>query len=283
MASRAEEAGSGGGSLKRVRPVLGLLAAILAGAHWATAQPAIAAKAGLISYVEGMATLDGKAVELSPAQWPQMEDRTILRSEGGRAEVLVNPCVVLHLDENSSLRMVTNRLVEARLELISGSAVVQADGTYQKSDVTIVVQQTPVVLDKTGLYRFDAEPPAVRVFGGTASVERSGTPLSVAAGWMIALTGDGAPAKFDRRKLDALDLWSKARVSVLAKISGQGSQDARNSRDLATAATQAATVNAEVRNPDTYRYDARHQPGASEFPATRGYLQDRARICAASR
>jgi hypothetical protein len=248
----------------------------------AVAQPALSAKAGLISRVEGTVSLDGKAVVLSPAEWPQMEDRSVLKSEGGRAEVLVNPCVVLHLDENSSLLMIANRLVDSQLELLTGSAVVQADGAYQKSGVTLTVKDAAVALGKTGLYRFDAAPPAVRVFAGSAAV--GGAPSPVGPGRTIALTADApAAGKFDRRKLDALDLWSKARVAVLAKISGQGRQDARDSRDLASAATQAATVDAEVRNPDSYRYGARQQPAPSEFPATRGYLRERARICAASR
>ncbi|SPE41479.1 exported hypothetical protein [Candidatus Sulfopaludibacter sp. SbA3] len=105
-----------------------------------TAQQLIAARAGLISYSEGEVYLNGKAVEPQPAQWPQMQENEFMRSGTGRAEVLLNPCVVLHLDENSSLRMIANRLSGTRVELLAGSALVQDDSNIKDISVTVLVR-----------------------------------------------------------------------------------------------------------------------------------------------
>jgi hypothetical protein len=253
----------------------------LSGSAWG--QAVISAKAGLISYVEGKVDLDGKALELSRTNWTQIADGSILTTHDGRVEVLVNPCVVLHLDGGSSLRMMANRLVDARLELLTGSAMAQADGAYQKSGVTVTIRETPVLLGKKGLSRLDVEPPELRVFSGSANLDRPGGLVAVGAGWGIGLADGASPVRLGRKQSDALEAWSKRRVAELARISGQGRADARDSRDLAAAATQAATVNAEVRDPEHPRFKAREQPGASEFPAIRSYLQERARFCAASR
>ena len=81
-----------------------------------------------------------------------------VRTADGRAEVLLTPGVVLRMGENSSLRMITNRLVDTRLELLTGSAVVEADQITKDTSVAIVCKDAVVTLPKAGLYRFNAEP-----------------------------------------------------------------------------------------------------------------------------
>ena len=53
-------------------------------------------------------------------QFPGSEGKPELRTEEGRAEVLLTPGVFLRLGENSSFRMITNRLIDTRLEFLSG-------------------------------------------------------------------------------------------------------------------------------------------------------------------
>ena len=47
-------------------------------------------------------------------------------TEEGLAEVLLPPGFTLRLGENSSIRMITNRLIDTRVELSTGSAIVDA-------------------------------------------------------------------------------------------------------------------------------------------------------------
>src|ERR1700730_3166842 len=105
------------------RSVLGV--AVLAGAtsFVASAQSVISAKSGLIHYVEGRAYLNDQLIESKFGEFPDVKENQQLRTEEGRAEILLTPGVFLRLGENSAIRMVTNRLIDTRLELLSGSAL----------------------------------------------------------------------------------------------------------------------------------------------------------------
>src|SRR5690348_8479506 len=86
----------------------------------ALAQPLIATKAGIITWSEGMVSLDSRRVERpTPAQPRRMQPNALLQSGRGRAEVILNPCVVLYLDEHSSLRLLDNNLTDTRVEIVS--------------------------------------------------------------------------------------------------------------------------------------------------------------------
>src|SRR5579862_5446531 len=96
------------------------------GAVSVSAQPIISAKAGTIALVEGKVYLADQPVEPSLTKFPDIKENNIVRTEEGRAEVLLTPGVVMHLGENSSFRLITNRLIDTRLELLTGSAVIDA-------------------------------------------------------------------------------------------------------------------------------------------------------------
>lgn len=135
----------------------------------------------------------------------------------GRAEVLLTPGVTLRMGENSSLRMIANRLVDTRVELLSGSAVVEADMIAKDTNVTVVVGQGSVALPKAGLYRFDASPAQIKVFKGDAEVEVAGQTKVVSSAHMLSLATETASIeKFDTENTDALDRWSHRRGSYLA-------------------------------------------------------------------
>ena len=70
-----------------------------------TAQKVVSARAGLITYLQGPAFVDGKPVVLKTARFPQMRDGETLSTGRGRAELLLAPGVVLRLAENSQVRM----------------------------------------------------------------------------------------------------------------------------------------------------------------------------------
>jgi hypothetical protein len=196
----------------------GFLAVILAlSAIPALAQPVISAKSGLISYVEGKVYLGDQLVEPSPTRFPDVKENTVVRAAEGRAEVLLTPGVVLRLGENSSFKMLTNRLIDTRLELLTGSAVVEADDIAKDTNVTLVSKDATVSLTKKGLYRFDTAPARLKVFEGLASVQVAGQNVDVAGGKMLGLGGTVASVeKFDKEDTDSLDNWSKRRGELVA-------------------------------------------------------------------
>jgi len=196
----------------------GFLAVILAlSAIPALAQPVISAKSGLISYVEGKVYLSDQIVEPSPTHFPDVKENALVRTAEGRAEVLLTPGVVLRLGENSSFKMLTNRLIDTRLELLTGSAVVEADEIAKDTNVSLVLKDGTVSLGKKGLYRFDTAPAQLKVFEGLASVQFAGQNVEVAGGRMLGLGGTVASVeKFDKEDTDSLDNWSQRRGEMVA-------------------------------------------------------------------
>jgi hypothetical protein len=213
------------------------VAAILAfAAVSAFAQPIISAKSGVIAGVEGKVLVDNEEVQQSVTHFPEVKENSILRTEEGRVELMLPPGFMLRMGENGSLKMLANRLIDTRVELQTGSAVVEVDQTNQDYNVTIALKNGVVTLSKVGVYRFDCEPARLKVFHGTASVQIGGENVIVATAKMLSLAGDSATVeKFDVEATDALDNWSRRRAEAMAlanvsgaKYSGDNSAPARS-------------------------------------------------------
>jgi len=204
--------------MKTIR-LAGLLGAVLVwGAVPALAQPVIGAKSGVVNVAEGKVYLGDQLLELQPTQFPDIKENTILRTEEGRAEVLLTPGVFLRVWENSSFKMISNRLIDTRIELLSGSAVIEADDIAKDTALTVVCKDGTITLSKVGLYRFDMDPAQLKVFAkGPAEVALGGQTYSVSSGKMITLGGAvAAVEKFNPEMTDSLDHWSRRRGEVLA-------------------------------------------------------------------
>jgi hypothetical protein len=196
--------------------ILGYSAVLALAATPAFAQPVVAAKSGTISVADGKVFLDDKLLEIQPGQFPDMKEKSVLRTEEGRAEVLLPPGMFLRVGENASFRMVSNRLVDTRVELLKGSGVVEIDATSKDAQVTMISKDGTVTFTK-GIYRFDSEPARLKVFEGNADVAIAGRSVTVSTGKMIGLTGETASVeKFDVTDTDSLDHWSRRRGEELA-------------------------------------------------------------------
>ena len=203
-----------------MKPVwIALLAAVILAlaAFPALAQPVVSAKSGLVSYTEGRVMMGDQVIEPTATSFPDVKENAVLRTEEGRAEVLLTMGVILRMGENASFKMLTNRLIDTRMELISGSHIVEADEIQKDNNLTILAKESTVLVNKHGLYRFDVDQNRIKVIDGVASVQKNGQTILVNAGKMMALDGDStAVEKFDRENTDALDHWSKRRGEQLA-------------------------------------------------------------------
>src|SRR3954453_19653372 len=85
------------------------------------AQTVIGAKSGVINWVEGDVFLADKPYVMQPSQFSEVKENMVFRTEEGRAEVLLPPGVFFRLGENSSFKMISNRLIDTRVELLTGS------------------------------------------------------------------------------------------------------------------------------------------------------------------
>jgi hypothetical protein len=189
----------------------------------ASAQPIISAKSGVIAGVEGNVLLDNQELQQSVTHFPEMKEGSVVSTKDGRVEVMLPPGFMLRMGENGTLKMLTNRLVDTRVDLQSGSAVLEVDQAKPDFSVSVALKDGVVNLSKVGVYRFDSDPARLKVYNGLATVEIGGESVLVGTGKMLPLAGGAASVeKFDVEQTDALDNWSRRRAEAmaLANISG---------------------------------------------------------------
>jgi hypothetical protein len=205
------------------------LAVLALSALPASAQTVIGAKSGVINWVEGDAFLGDKPYVMQPSQFGEVKENMVFRTEEGRAEILLPPGVFLRISEKSSIRMISNRLIDTRVELLSGSGIVEVDDLAKEATVTVVCKDATVSLTKAGLYRFDTAPAQIKVFKGSADVAMGGDSIGVPAGKMVSLSGvAGVPEKFAIAETDSFDHWSRRRGELLANANISAAKQAQN-------------------------------------------------------
>ena len=196
----------------------------------ASAQSVISAKSGMIHYVEGRVYLGDQLVESKFGSFPDIKENGQVRTEDGRAEVLLTPGVFLRIGENSAIRMVTNRLIDTRLEFLSGSILVEADDLPKDNGVTVVYKDYSIKLQQKGVYRFESEPAVLRVYDGGVVAELNGKAEEIKGGRLLPMDGDLKVAKFDKDKeADALYRWSRRRSEYLAMANVSAAKSVRDS------------------------------------------------------
>ena len=198
------------------RLALGFAVFSAVGTQLAPAQLAISGQAGLIHYTEGKIFLNDQLIEPKFGEFAQMKDGQQLRTEEGRVEVLLSPGIFLRLGENSALRMVNNQLVDTRLELLSGEALLQVDEIIKGDSLVVTYRDYAVQFLKAGVYRLTSEPEQLRVYNGEASVDINGETKVVKDGHSLTLASTLQEAKFDKNDVDDLYKWSRLRSQYIA-------------------------------------------------------------------
>ncbi|MBI5281328.1 MAG: FecR domain-containing protein [Candidatus Solibacter usitatus] len=189
----------------------------------APAQNAISAKAGMVNVADGDVYLidakggEPKKVEPKLTEFTDIKEGQILKTGEGRAEVLLTPGAFLRMAEESSFKLLSNRLTDARLDVLSGSVLIDAAELLDDNHITVLVKDATFTLTKAGLYRVDAEPARVRVFLGEAVADHDGQKVTLKGGKeLVASAGGWTPGKFDVKETDALYRWAKRRSGYIA-------------------------------------------------------------------
>jgi len=189
----------------------------LAGSVCAWGQRALSARSGMVNYVEGRVTLDDKALDPKITEVPEVKNRSVLATEEGRAEVLLTPGAFLRLAENSSFRMISNTLWDTRVEVVSGSGLVEIDELLKDNSITVQYGDAQIALLKKGLYRIDAgEPGSLRVYDGEARVSLNGDGVTAHKGRQVDLGTVLSASNFDTRDTDSFYHWSARRGEYIA-------------------------------------------------------------------
>jgi hypothetical protein len=181
-----------------------------------SAQKVVSAKAGLITYLQGPAFVDGKRVVLKTARFPQMRNGETLSTGRGRAELLLAPGVVLRLSENSQVRLDDTQLADTRVTFQRGDALIEIVQLPEGNRIQVGLGETTTELTRSGLYRFgisqnDSAPSTLRVYGGEALVRCGANTADARRGMAVQLDSTLAVKKFDRKQKDYLHTWAARR------------------------------------------------------------------------
>jgi hypothetical protein len=183
----------------------------------ARAQSVISAHSGVIHYVEGDVSVDGTPVHPKFAEFPDVKAGQLLATAEGRAEILLTPGVFLRMAENSSVRMLSNALVDTRLEVVSGSVLVEVGELREHNAISFEASSTHMELGKKGLYRIDATPASLRVYEGQVRVVSGSESLTARKGHQIDLDASRlADTRFETKDTDAFYRWSSRRAEYVA-------------------------------------------------------------------
>jgi hypothetical protein len=140
----------------------------------ALGQSVVSTHSGVVYFFSGAVFVGGDRLEQKFGKFPDVGEGRELRTETGRAEVLLTPGVILRVAENSSIRMLSNKLSDTCVELLTGSAILESNDTGKDTAVTLIHQNWQVRVPHHAVYRIDAMPRQVRVYTGEAEVSRKG-------------------------------------------------------------------------------------------------------------
>jgi uncharacterized protein YneR len=185
----------------------------------ASAQSIISAQSGAVHYIEGEVRIDGVPVRMDSSRFPAVAQGSVLSTHLGRAELLLTPGMFLRLPESSSMRMLRNALTDTHIELLSGSALIEAVDVFKGNSVAMHMDDVTVTLQDKGLYYFESDPARLSVYKGKAEVARDGEVLTVKGGRQASLGGRLVAVKFDTKQADGLYRWSAQRSSYVAMAS----------------------------------------------------------------
>jgi len=209
----------------------------------ASGQAVISPHSGVIHFVEGSVYINDQPLETNLGRFAFLEQGAELRTEQGRAEVLLTPGVILRLDQDSAVRMVSNSLDDTRVELLKGSAMVDAGEPESGTNVTLLYRDWQVNFPQKGVYRVDTAPAQVWVRDGVAKVsDASGNPpVAVGAGTDLPLAVALVPEQTADEPLDAFYNWDRGREDsisadnqIAANIQDPGSLPDASLGDLAS-------------------------------------------------
>jgi hypothetical protein len=189
-----------------------------------TAQTVTSAHSGTLHYFEGDVAIDGNQVQSKFGKFEEIKPQSVLSTKLGRAELLLTPGVFLRLGENSSVRMIDNRLVSTRVDVLSGNVILESDDPQmdlKDSPVVLLYKDYEIRMVKHGLAELNSDPGQFKVFKGEALVEAAGNAgihnrVTVKESHMVPFSAALVTEKFDEKTGDDLYIWARDRSQVLS-------------------------------------------------------------------
>ncbi|MEX2260613.1 MAG: hypothetical protein WD696_01610 [Bryobacteraceae bacterium] len=193
------------------------------------AQSVISARAGLIHYTEGRVLVNDKPVISKPGTFSDLREKGTMRTEAGRAEILLTPGAFLRIAEKTSIRMLSDRLSDTQVEFLGGSVLIEVVDLQKENAIAILAGSVRVMPRKEGIYRLDSNPLRLRVYDGEAQVASATDNIAVKGGRELPLEGVWAAEKFNAKTGDAFHRWSRRRAEYIAVANISAAKSLRES------------------------------------------------------
>lgn len=218
--------------LRSNRSALLLASVIVFSTVSAFGQSVISARSGVVHLSQGAVFIGGQPVDQKFGTFPDIKENATLKTAEGRAEVLLTPGIFLRVGENSAIRMVSNRLIDTRVEFVSGEAMVESDITYKDNKdthVAVVFGDYTVTIAHHGLFSLQSDPAQLKVFAGEVEVAHGTDKALVKEGRLMPFSPALAAEKFDNKEGDSLYRWSQNRSQSLAVANISAAKSAHDS------------------------------------------------------
>jgi hypothetical protein len=193
------------------------LAAVLSAPAWGVT-PALP---GTINYVEGQVTIGDQTLDSKSVGSTTVQTGQTVTTEAGKAELLLTPGVFFRLGSQSAATLVSPSLTNTEIALNNGQAIVEVDDIHRDNLLRVQQDGATAQLLKTGVYGFDSESGAVRVFKGEALVQDGDRNVKVKAGHELEVKNGATlkTARFDKSAFENSDLYrfSNLRSEYLAE------------------------------------------------------------------
>jgi hypothetical protein len=202
--------------LRIVLPIL-LLAA------WSTSGQSVrSTRSGLLYFFDGYVFIGEEQLQHKFGRFPEIGEGRVLRTELGRAEVLLTPGVLLRVDENSAIRVLSDSLSDTRVEVLHGSVIVEVGHEQANPPDTLIYKDWQVRVPEDSIARIDSEPAQVRILSGTAAVSTANASVVVQRGQELPLASVLLAEKATTPASDSFNLWAMNRSSVVSEDNAIG-------------------------------------------------------------
>jgi hypothetical protein len=182
----------------------------------AGAQSVVATHAGVVHYFEGVVAIGGTPLQPQFGRFPEIAEGAELRTGSGRAEVLLGPGVILRVAEDSTIRMLSTSLVDAKVEMLSGTAILESKDALPGNSLAILYRDWQMRIRSQGTYRIDSAPEQLRVYHGEVEVRAAqGELVIVRAGQTLPLAAILVPDQTLGAPGDDFNRWSFDRSEAI--------------------------------------------------------------------
>jgi uncharacterized membrane protein YgcG len=173
---------------------------------------------GMVNYVEGQASIDGKPLSTRQNGNTQVQPNQSLTTANGRVEMLLSPGVFVRIGNNSAVRLVSNDIVNPTLDVTRGEAMVEVDNKVNDAQLTVLEHGATASILKPGLYQFNMDQNRIAVLDGRLKVTENDKAKEFGKGHELVLNNPKFKTEsFDTKAEDDLYRWSSVRSSYLAE------------------------------------------------------------------